>query len=565
MILPIRIIASLVTLLGSVFNVASAQGAHLTVVTGTLRGADGRPMKLAHARLLRAHRRGAVVESVVGPDGRYALATTTTGAFYLDLTGVDHLGAMVPLVLQRPTTIDLDVQLRRYPYTDSLDRVVAIGDWNHFDFRTGRPMVKQSDGRYILEVEAPADTVAYQLLNLTPHRSINGTDAIRYAYDGTGDYRSVIWAEKGRATIVLDPRLLDRPPGEQRVTFRNPGSPTALLYKLTSMLDQWQKSYFDSSRAVASTGASVRFDFAPIVEEVTEQLARERDPLLRQILLCSRLPWAKRGAPLDSALAARIVREVPPSSLVWSFRDFGEPSDLAFAYARRSDARTTYDDARQDSAAVRSTLAYLDSVVALHPDRDVQADALSSAVFLAQGVEQREQANQYYVRLLAEYPDAPLIQVLKARFAPDRVLRVGASVPDFRFASLTDSTVALTRDAMLGKVYLLEFWAVWCKPCIDDMPYLHQAYDSLHTKGFQILSVSLDGDPADVSRFRAGQWRMPWLHAFARGGFRNPAVRQFEIVFIPRRALVDRDGKILAVDEELRGEKLMAILHRVVP
>jgi len=563
MALLVRLGASLITLFGSAFSNTTAQGAApLTIVTGTLLGSGGHPMKLAHARLLQAHDRGTVAETTVDPQGRYALATRITGAFYLDFTGVDHMRTMVPVVLQRSTTIEVDVYLQRYPYTDSLGQVAAIGDWNRFDPHTGRQLVKQPDGDYTVEVESTADTVAYQLLNLTPGASINGTDAIRYAYDGRGNYWSVIWTNGGRGTIVLDPRLLDRRPSEQRVTFRDRGSSAARLYQLVDTLDQWQQRYFDSSKA---RGVSGRSSFAPVVQDVTARLIRERDPLLRQILLCSRLQWAYRGAPLDSSLAARILRGVPPSSLVWSFPTFGEPADMVFAYARLTNAQATPDGAMRDSAAVRSGLAYLDSVVAQHPDLSVQTAALSSAVFLAIGIQHRDQANHYYERLVANYPDAPLVPILKARLAPDRVLRVGATVPDFRLFSLNDSTVVYTREGMLNKVYLLEFWATWCKPCLDDMPYLHQAYDSLHDQGLEILSVSLDGSPSDVTKFRAGKWRMPWLHAFVHGGFHNPEMRQFEVLFLPRTALVDRYGKILAVDEDLRGEKLMAVVRRALP
>jgi thiol-disulfide isomerase/thioredoxin len=562
----IRLAISLVRLVGTVAAVAPAQGpVPVTVFTGVLLGADGQPMKLAHARLLRAHGRSAVAETVVGPLGRFALAATGTGAFYLDFTGVNHVRTTVPVVLQRSATIDLDVRLQRHPYTDSLDRVTAIGDWNHFDPRTGRPLVKQSDGRYTLDVETTADTVAYQLLNLTPDRSSNGTDGIWYTYDGGGDYRSVIRADHGRATIVLDPHTLNRRPSEPRVAFGVRSSFPARLYELASRLDRWQRSYLDSSRAVGSTTGSVRFNFAQVVKQITKQLLRERDSTLRQILFCARLEWAKRGGPLDSTLAAGILREVRPSSFAWSFREFGDPSDMVLAYARMTDARMSYDDATRDSAAVRATIAYLDSVATRHPDPAVQADALSSASLLAAEAQLRDRANDYYARLVAKHPQAPLLPVLRSRFAADRVWRVGATVPDFRLSSLTDSMAVYTRDDMSGKVYLLEFWATWCKPCVDDMPYLHKAYDSFHGSGLEILSVSLDGDPADVTTFRAGRWSMPWLHAFARAGFHDPQVRRLEITFLPRRALVDRNGTILAVDEDLRGEKLKETLRRVVP
>src|SRR5437867_6857321 len=173
----------------------------VTVISGRLLDADGKPMPIADVHLTPLDARGPVAEGKVGPDGSYALATTQTGAFLLRFTAVDHAGALVPLLLIGPATIKLDVQLPGYTYADTIDQVFAIGDWNHFDFGTGRRMIKQPDGRYTLDVETSDDTVAYQLLGVTKEkRSINGTSSDRFFYDGGGDYRSVLRVEKGKTT-----------------------------------------------------------------------------------------------------------------------------------------------------------------------------------------------------------------------------------------------------------------------------------------------------------------------------------------------------------------------------
>jgi thiol-disulfide isomerase/thioredoxin len=234
------------------------------------------------------------------------------------------------------------------------------------------------------------------------------------------------------------------------------------------------------------------------------------------------------------------------------------------AYVFQRHPRGTARDFKDDSTATPLALAYLDSMVARNPDPRVQSDALSTAVQLAMSVKQVERGNNYFIRLQSEFPDASMLRFLQAKYAPDRVLRVGIAVPSFHFAGLTDSTQSYTRESMLGKVYLLDFWATWCGPCIGDMPYLHATFDSLHAKGFEILSVSLDQDPGDVTKFLSGEWKMPWQHAFARGGFNNASMRQFEIVFIPRMALVGRDGNIIAVDSDLRGEKILPTVRQAL-
>lgn len=544
-----------------------AQAPPPTVITGTVLDPEGHPLKLAHVHLERPSSGAPLARSLVEPDGRYAIATAATGAVFLRFTGVDHTNALVPMVLAPPATIVLDVRLRRYEYTGSLDSITAIGDWNQFNFGTGRRLARQPDGRYTLDVESTADTVAYQLVGLAgPGHSINGTDAVRYVYDEGGDYRSVLKVEHGHATIVFDPSRLDRRPSTRRITFRDPYSQVARLAEAYDTTRRWLRAYFDASDSARSRHDSLRFNWTPTVRDLGARLAGERDPLLKQLYLFTALEVSDLGGAIDTSVVRRATREIPPDSPWWSLRDVSQqPSQLVTAAAKLEHPGQGPRELFKDSTVVRRAVDFLDTLVARHPDPGVRADALATAVYFLKLLKDDVRANDYYERLLAEYPDAPMVAVLKARFAPDRVLRVGAEIPDFRLVALGDSSVAYTRASMLGKTYLLEFWATWCGPCIGEMPDLHAAYDSLARRGLQILSVSLDRAPEDVTKFRAGQWKMPWLHAFVPGMFDSPVMRQFEIVFIPRAALVGSDGHILATDEELRGDRLLGTLQRSLP
>ncbi len=95
------------------------------------------------------------------------------------------------------------------------------------------------------------------------------------------------------------------------------------------------------------------------------------------------------------------------------------------------------------------------------------------------------------------------------------------------------------------------------------MKYLRDAYDQFKSKGFTILSASFDFKREDVAKFRKEKWPMPWLHTFVKNGSENEFAKAFEVLAIPKPVLVGRDGKILATEEELRGEKLMSTLSKV--
>ena len=501
--------------------------------------------------------------TTVGPDGRFAIATTETGLVHLLVTGVDHYAMQIPLLIDAPSAIAVDVRLRPYAYTDAFDSVRVLGDFNRFSRGSAQPLVRQPDGRYALEVEVDGDTLAYQLLGLEVGgtRTINGPQADRYVYDEGGDYRSVIRVRGGRATIVLDPAALPTARGDASVAFRGPDSRAARIERLYRRFRVLQTAFVDSARSSNARRESIRFDWAPPVAALSADLSRERDPLVRELLMLQLIQAGSAGATVDTALAGRIVRELRPSSPWWS-GEVGGPSAIRVALRQAAGLSGLSRPVTVDTNQVRATLEYADRVAAENPDRMVQAAALTSDVQLARALRLDQRANEYYRRLLQDYPDAPGLARLNSLLAPNRVMRVGAQIPAYSFAGLDDSTVTFTRESMLGRTYLLEFWATWCAPCLNEMPFLHAARDSLAADSVEFLFVSMDDRRDDVQRLRREQWRMPWLHAIAPGGFQNQQIRRLEILAVPTSLLIGPDGTILAVGP--RGEELVAQVRQAL-
>jgi thiol-disulfide isomerase/thioredoxin len=536
----------------------------VTVITGTLLGADGVPMKLAHANLLRGLQQRLIVRSLVGADGRFAIATTDTGAFQLKFTGVDHYAAYVPLMLAIGDRIALNVHLKHHAYATSFDSVTAVGEFTHFRSDSGRPLLRQPDGRFALEVDTPADTLAYQLWHVESGRGVgsSGTQTARYVYrDGTG-YYAVIPAVNGKATITFDPSALRPVPGGLTVVFLDTTVRAARISRLMIAWNDRITSFFDSSDAVRARHDSLRYDWAPIIRGMKAGLRRVRDPLARQLgwlqlMMASQLA----GAP-DTAVARLVIAAIPPSSAVYTADANALNATLA-AY-RAAFGSSAAPRAPLDTAVSRRMLDHLERIAFAQSDSDVQMRALYAAMSTARTLHDDVRMNADYQRLVTDYGDASLVRYVKSMFASNRVLQVGAQIPDFSFGSLDDSTIRYSRQALAGKTYLLEFWATWCGPCVMEMKYLHAAHDSLAPLGLEMLSVSLDQSAADARHFRQGEWKMPWLNAFAPGGWENPEVRRMEILGIPRAALIGPDGRILAVDEQLRADSLIPTVRRVL-
>ena len=68
------------------------------------------------------------------------------------------------------------------------------------------------------------------------------------------------------------------------------------------------------------------------------------------------------------------------------------------------------------------------------------------------------------------------------------------------FETPAGSTVAM--KSLAGKPLLLNFWATWCPPCVEELPMLNAFYREQSAKGWQVLGLAID-QPSAVRKFLA--------------------------------------------------------------
>jgi len=76
--------------------------------------------------------------------------------------------------------------------------------------------------------------------------------------------------------------------------------------------------------------------------------------------------------------------------------------------------------------------------------------------------------------------------------------RIGSNAPDF---TVQDSDHKVTLSQFRGQVVVLNFWATWCPPCVEETPSLVRMQARLKDKGVVVLAVSIDDDDAAYHRF----------------------------------------------------------------
>ncbi len=69
-------------------------------------------------------------------------------------------------------------------------------------------------------------------------------------------------------------------------------------------------------------------------------------------------------------------------------------------------------------------------------------------------------------------------------------LKPGLPAPNFTFSGLDGKMVSLADYR--GNVVLVNVWATWCPPCVDEMPSMEKLYQELKGENFEILAVSID-------------------------------------------------------------------------
>ncbi len=116
--------------------------------------------------------------------------------------------------------------------------------------------------------------------------------------------------------------------------------------------------------------------------------------------------------------------------------------------------------------------------------------------------------------------------------------QVGMPAPDFTLPDLEGKLHGLAE--FRGRVVVLNFWATWCPPCIDEMPSLQRLHRALADRGVAVVAVSVDERLSDVPAF-VQKFDLTFSVLSDEG---KKVSRKYQTFKYPETYILDREGRL---------------------
>lgn len=119
-----------------------------------------------------------------------------------------------------------------------------------------------------------------------------------------------------------------------------------------------------------------------------------------------------------------------------------------------------------------------------------------------------------------------------------RGLNPGDAPPNFTLNTLEGTPLSL--ESLKGKVVVLNFWATWCGPCVEELPAFQQLFKRYGEKGLVVIGIGVDDDLPSLKEFQK-RFALTYPLIFDRDG---DIKRRYRLTGVPESFVLDRQGRL---------------------
>ena len=120
---------------------------------------------------------------------------------------------------------------------------------------------------------------------------------------------------------------------------------------------------------------------------------------------------------------------------------------------------------------------------------------------------------------------------------------VGSIAPNITGVDISSKPFSLI-EYINKKYILIDFWASWCGPCREELPFLKSLHEKYKTQGFEIISITTDEDSEKWKKAISNEAIDEWKH-FSIFQNNSSAKEDYFVNGIPHKVLIDKNGIII--------------------